>query len=256
MTMTFRINVDLGNVLAAVPAAINQGVMPNLSAAVYRVADRVSYRWKESIQAAKLWDGERKAYMASVVIKPSGPFAAVVESEYKFAQDIETGRPAYDLKRMLQTSTKTRMSKDGRKYLIIPFRHNAPGARAMPSAMPTEIHAAAKQMSASRVTGMTTRTSATGHVVPQRIYQWGQKLDVPAGADGKRSKYDGMYRFDTSTGKQNRSTYLTFRVMTEGSSGWVIPPRPGLHLVRKVVAEMAPKAEQAFQKAMEADTRA
>lgn len=272
MTMTFKISLDVSNALSAFPAIVTQDVMPNLSAAVYRVADRVSYRWKESIQAAKLWDGERKAYMASVVVKPSGPFAAIVESDYKHAQEIEAGRPAYDLKRALQTSMKVRRAKDGRKYLIIPFRHGAPNSNTNP--MPPEDYAQAKALQPSSVVGMTLRVSgqaqhadrwnavaasriangsgpgASRYLVNQRVYQWGDRLQ------SANKRLDGMVRFDTSAGKQNRSTYLTFRVMAEGSSGWVIPPRPGLHLVGKVVSEMAPKAEIAFQKAMEADTRA
>jgi hypothetical protein len=44
----------------------------------------------------------------------------------------------------------------------------------------------------------------------------------------------GMYRFETSSGKQRSSSYITFRTISEGSPGWILPARTALHIARDV----------------------
>ena len=206
-----------------------------------------------------IWIAEKQKYVESITWKPSGPFSAHVWADYKFAEEIETGRPARDLKAMLQTSNKTRLTKSGKKYLIIPFRHNVPGNEAHARAMPPEVYAAVSSADfrKSRVTGKTTRLNAKGAVVPQNVYHWGSRLMH----EGQKLKefhtsnpYDGMVRFNTSSGKQKSSAYLTFRVMMEGSMKWIVPAKPGAFILQKVVADIEPKAQAAFEKAMEIDT--
>ena len=58
----------------------------------------------------------------------------------KIAVYLEKGTEPYDLKKMLYTSAKVRVSKDGKRYLIIPFRHGVPGTK-MFAAMPKDIYA-------------------------------------------------------------------------------------------------------------------
>jgi hypothetical protein len=253
-----EIKVDLGHVLGAVPTIINETVFPHLSQAVYAVAERVQLRWRQSVKAAKLWEGEKAAYIASITYQPTGPFSARVESDYKHALAIENGRPAYDLKRMLRTSNKTRAAKDGTRYLIIPFRHNTPGNGASAPAMPEAVHAIVSNddFEKSRITGMGKRLSATGVLVPRRIYSWGDRLDVSAPKlkpTHKSNPYQGMVRMDSSAGKKQGSVYLTFRVMSEKSSGWLVPAKPGLFIVQKIMQDMQPKADIAFSKAMALD---
>ena len=60
-------------------------------------------------------------------------------------------------------------------------------------------------------------------------------------------------RFNTSAGKGKSSAYLTFRVMSEGSSGWVTKAKPGLMLAQGVTNALSPLAEQVFQKAVQLD---
>ena len=60
-----------------------------------------------------------------------------------------------------------------------------------------------------------------------------------------------MVKMNTSTpGGSKSSSYLTFRVMKEGSLKWVVPAQPGQHLAKKVSDDMAPKAQQAFAMAI------
>lgn len=259
----FRISVDLSGVINAT-RAVDRTVMPLLAQAVRAVAQQTQANWMEAVQRAKLWSGEKDAYAGSIKSEMTGDFSAVVWTDYKHAEEIETGRPARDLKKMLDTSLKVRQSKDGKRYLIIPFRHNAPGGDAHAPAMPQHVYEQAKALDPSRIVGQTQRLSGTGAfdvksrtrlTVNQNVYRWGQSL--PEGLapklrqQHKTDPYAGMVRFNTSTpgGKQS-STYLTFRVMHEDSQGWIVPAQPGLNLAKTVSENMQPMAEKAFNEAV------
>lgn len=251
-------------------AGINAKLFPLVSQAVNGIAQATASRWIESVQRAKLWSGEKDAYAKTISYRMTGEFSAVVESDYRYAQDIETGRPARDLKAMLNTSMKVRRTKTGTRFLIIPFRHNV-------DSMPGHVQTAAKALSASTITGQSQRragemTSAafgigmvamsekrqrrnpfaktTGTrqdvMVKKNHYNWGARLaagSMGPNPRGKVDRYAGMVRFDTSTDKAKSSAFLTFRVMSEKSKGWIVPAQPGQMLVDGVVKEMQPAAE-------------
>jgi hypothetical protein len=260
---SYAISVDLAGI-EGIEEVLEDSLMPNLSAAVQGVADITAYRWRDSVKKAKLWEGEKQAYISTIVWKMLSGLEAVVESDYKNADEIENGRPARDLKVMLRTSLKVRVNKQGQRYLIIPFRHNTPGNSAFAPEMPPDVYAAAKGLTPSKVLGKYARPSGTGAydirsrqllTVPANVYKWGGRL--PAGlapklqTKHKTDPYAGMVRFNTSAGKGKSSAYLTFRVMKEGSPGWVIAARPGLRLAGKVADGMQPEAEEIFGKAVE-----
>lgn len=259
----YKISVDLAD-LAAIKDIINAEVFPLLKTAVTAVAFQTHANWQKAVYDAKLWSGEKDAYAQSITWRMTGDLSAIIEADYKNAEEIETGRPARDLKKMLDTSMKVRANKDGQRYLVIPFRHNVPGSASSGQSMPANVYAMAKAMEASKVTGHSKRVSGTGaystktkspYLVRQRHYQWGDSL--PAGMASKQKPhhatdiYAGMRRFDTKGGSSKQhSTYLTFRVMSEASKGWIVPPQPGLYIARKVADDMQPLAEKAFQQAI------
>lgn len=255
----FRISVDVRQAAFEASRAIDATVFPLLNQAVRAIASQTAANWIEAVQRAKLWSGEKDAYAGSITWRMTGDFDAMVETGYRLAQEIEDGRPAKDLKRMLDTSMKVRTSAKGKRYLIIPFRHNTPGNDAHAPAMPPGIFAAAKALAPSSIVGQGTRLSGTGAFDPktrqpvsvkQNRYNWGGRL-VGAALAGGSKHHEGMYRFNTTTpgGKQS-SSYLTFRVMVEGSKGWIVPAKPGLNIARGVTDTMQPLAERAITEAM------
>lgn len=282
--VNYSISLDLSGIAAAANAAVNERVFPLLNQAVNAVAQQTRANWMEAIDRAKLWSGEKDAYKATITYRMTGPFSAIVESDYKYASDIETGRPPRDLKKMLDTSTKVRRTKDGRRFLVIPFRHNTPGNEAHAPAMPQHVYNQASQLSASSVVSTGLRRSGeitSAHVglgmrplgekrqrrspylssiadkgpamVTKRNYQWGERLGAGSmgpNPKGKVDRYAGMVRFDTSAGGKRHSTFLTFRMMMEGSNGWIVPAKPGLYLVKQVVDDLRPLAETAFSEAI------
>ncbi len=235
---------------------VDQTVFPLLTQAVRVIAQATAIKWQEEVMRAKLWSGEKDAYQKSITASMTGPFAAVVTASYKYAAEIEDGRPPRDLKAMLQTSLKVRVNKKGRRYLIIPFRHGTPGTNSNP--MPLSVYTLAKALDPSRVTAMGARPSQqpgkSQVMVPQRSYSWGGRLQAGlmplAKPHHQTDLYAGMVRFNTGSGRQKSSAYLTFRVMSEDSPGWVIPAQPGQYIAKRVADEMQPMAEKAFAEAV------
>lgn len=276
MATSYSISIDLGTKLDVV-GVINAQVAPMLNQAVRAVAQATASNWQAAVMRAKLWSGEKDAYARTIRWEMKGDFSAVVWSDYKFVEDIETGRPPRDLKRMLQTSMKVRTTKSGTRYLIIPFRHGAPESNTNP--MPADVYRQAKSLTASSIIGQSLRVSGQAKhterwnavaasrnarsagaggakfLVNQNKYSWGGRLDFHdektfRAAPGGQMKHQGMVRFNTSTPGAPRSTFLTFRVMSEKSRGWIVPAQPGQYIAKGVSDSMRPKAEAAFAEAV------
>lgn len=277
----YTITLDTGFLLD-LSRGITATTLPLVHQAVKAITFQTAENWKQAVYKAKLWSGEKDAYANSITAKMTGDFSGLVEADYKHAAAIETGRPPRDLKEMLNTSLKVRRTMDGRRFLVIPFRHNTPGNTAHAQAMPDHVYQEAKLLKASKIIGQGQRESgeftrlspktgmhAAGKpanflsnpatrgavMVNKNVYAWGQRLlpgSMGPNPKGKVDRYAGMVRFDTSSGKPKDSAYMTFRVMMEGSSGWVVPAQPGQFIAKQVVAEMEPLAKEAFAAAIKA----
>ncbi|EAM1616318.1 hypothetical protein EU642_22035 [Salmonella enterica] len=277
MSITF----SMGNTMDML-GVVTKEIFPYMSQAVDVVGKQVAARWVEEVQGAKLWSGEKDAYAQSISWKMTGDFSGYVEASYKWAKEIEEGRPARDLKRMLGTSLKVRRTKQGTRFLVIPFRHNI-------KSMPPQLAAQAKALEASTVTGMGQRRSGEitalspqfgmrplgekrqkrspfltntstrqAQMVAKAQYQWGGRIKPGFFGPNPKGKTDiaaGMVRMDTSSGKGKSSQYMTFRIMSEKSKGWIVPQQPGQFLAKKVIDKIQPEAEKFFQKAMALDVK-
>ena len=275
----YNISFSLGAKLDIV-AGIDAQVFPLLNQAVRAIAQQTAINWQKSVYHAKLWSVEKDAYMQSIKWEMTGDFSARVETDYKLAGEIETGRGPRDLKKMLDTSQKVRRTTDGRRFLIIPMRQNTPGNGALAKAMPQGVYNLAGAMAASSVvskgrrqsgqvtvlsptTGMHAAAKQSRYLsnpktqqavtVVSRKYAWGGRLTAAAikgaGMDAATAKrYAGMVKFPDGSGGHS---FTTFRVMMEGATGkWVIPAQPGKYLARQVAQEMQPKAAAAFAAAV------
>lgn len=182
------------------------------------------------------------------------------------ARLIEVGTPETDMKLGIANSKKARRSaKTGALYLIIPFRHgssgNSKGTRGL-NTMPTAVYKLAKMLEFSRVTGMGPRLSATGHIVPQRIYGWGGRL--PAGLAPKMKPqhkgdiYAGMVRFKDDASKNRSGAYITFRTMSQNSPArsWIRPAQPGLYPLETAMRVAWDSSQDSLDAALEADVLA
>lgn len=252
---------------------------PTLAGAVAEMAMLAKAQWLAYAQGEPLPNGQvigirSGTYHRSIQLEQVGPFAFRVFSNLAYAEAIETGSPARDLKKMLDSSLKVRRTKDGKRYLIIPFRWGTPGTIGFGNnVMPQAVHDFFKPQSVarSRIISLGRRESGTGAydlktrqtiLVPQRNYAWGARLTAQhlgaMGIGGQAAKHmAGMtnFRKKDARGGAAHSQYLTFRVMTEDSPGWQAPAIPGKYPAKITAEKIKGIAEQAFKQAMEEDVR-
>jgi hypothetical protein len=155
----------------------------------------------------------------------------------KVADWVEDGIPRRDLKVEVTTWPRRKIAKEGHAYAHIPFRHKAASVKAqMPRVRVSQTQVKAlTRMTKSMVTGF--RKDARG--VRRAVYQWAdrvkhdRKLRTP-------TRFAGMVRMETSTGRARSSTYMTFRTVSAANSpagSWVIPQKPGFAMVSTIIRE-------------------
>ncbi len=278
----FNIAVDLGGLIPH-GTPVTAAMFPTLADAVRQLAEAAHAQWVGYAQGAPLPNGmiiqsRTGEYARSILLHQPGPFSAEVSSTLPYAQQIEEGMPKRDLKQILNTSNKVRVSqKTGKRYLIIPFRWNTPNSvlgRAMPQPVYNWWRRAGQER--SHITGAYQRITGDGPegrnahrydintrqliTTPGRTYSWGSRIgksDLAAmGVTGKPAVHMvGMVAFrdpTANTGSKN-GKYLTFRVMSEGSPGWISPAVPGKFPARTVAETLQPVAERTFQRAVQED---
>lgn len=237
----YSIKIDLEGISAALYEQVSQ--------AVKDTANQGYLLWLESVRLANIPHDVKMIYTQSIDMAMVNDFKVELWTDYPKAAEIENGQPARDLKTMLQTSIKARVSKKGLKYLYIPFRHNTPGNEALAAAMPKQVYEQALNLEKSRILSIGLRQSqitqqAGGYsyrsAVLQRSYQWGGRLQAGLAEKAKpyhqTDLYAGMVRFDDSV--TGDSYYMTFRTMSEKSSGWIVPAKPGLKITEAVATQV------------------
>ena len=228
--------VDLSELYEAV-GKLEPLIKAGAGDAITVVAQRGMEHWQTLVQSANLWSGEKSPYYHSIKWRFTSPdnSSAEIFTEYKLAKEIEDGRPAKDLKQILQRSPRVRVSQSGSRYLYIPFRHSVEelkSAGLYNAVKPTKNDRNGFLSSTIRETTLRESHVRTNMLVHKQNYAWGSRLKV-------EGKHNHLYRFDTSTvnpetgKKQTHSNYLTFRTMSSTSSGWIIPARPGLKLAEQ-----------------------
>jgi len=239
--MIHTVNFDAG----ALFKELNIRLKHAMAEALAQTARAVQADWQESIYRQRgMYQPYKDRYMTSVKCEVNtASLTATIYSNDPMATPFETGEPTRDLKRMLDTSEKVRVSKGGKhpgqRYLIIPLRHSSSGNTAHGSDMTTDVYRQAMALTKSKVTLMSMRPSGLnasnvrtrGPLMTMRSsYNWGGRLNGP----NIPARQRGMVRMETSSGKQTSSKYLTFRVMAASSPGWIVPAKPGRFIVKGV----------------------
>lgn len=269
----FTVRIDISDLLPP-QRHLGSDAFPHLASAVHEMVLRGQQLWQAYAAGAALPDGRKirirsGGYEGSIHTRQTGPFEGEIFSDAPHADALERGMPPRDLKRMLDSSLKVRISKAGKRYLIIPFRHGTPDAVTLQSVMPPEVHDLWRGLRKSRVLNTGMRASGTGALdirtrnpvlVPARNYRWGDRLTVTqlnaAGVHGERARrMQGMVHFQNPSGRGGgkHGQYLTFRIMTEGSRGWLTKGTPGYWPARTTAEQLRPQAERVFAKSVALD---
>lgn len=292
--MSNSIRVDLGHLLPR--GAVGEAAFPNLAHAVSSLVDAAEAQWKKYASGEPLPNGRAIGirsgqYMRSIMSQMHGPYSGEVYSRLAYAEAIERGTPAYDMRALLASSLKTRINKRGQRYLIIPFRHDTGQAMSGGNPMPDSVRRWWQDKNASFVlhtdrrpvhSDLAGNTPAPLHqvytidraelvlhgpllTVARRNYWWGDRLKksdargLGLSADQVK-KYQGMVNFRQpgKTGGAAHSQYITFRVLSENSrpGSWIRPAKDGYWPARTTANIFRPIAEDVFKRAVEVDVSA
>jgi hypothetical protein len=168
----------------------------------------------------------------SIRIEKIGPFNYQVVSDSKIMGYLIDGTSEVDMKETHTKGPRSRVSKKGVPYLIVPFRWGTPKTVGFRNVMPVEVYADVKKkkFEKSVVTGEThIEPNALGRPVERQEYEWGSRLDM------EESNMNGMVRMKGHDGKS--AGYFTFRVISRDSpaGSWVKPATQGRPITQGVV---------------------
>jgi hypothetical protein len=238
---------------------IGAGNMPRTTQAFKSAADVIATVWKGYATGTPMPDGSKPlksaSYAAGVKVQQGGPFEYTIYNDSKMADTIEKGSPQADMKLTHPYGKKSRVSKKGIPYLIIPFRWGTPGTGGHFRNIIPEIYA---MLRAEIKAGEFVRTQITGttHAEPNFAGEGVARAEYKGedGRDGWGSvlkgvggNMEGMSAMDTDTGKKAGSGYMTFRIISADSpaGSWIkpaVPPRKITQFVadntRDIVTEM------------------
>lgn len=252
ISIDFKIDLQALFKSQATLEVLRLGGLPHTKHAVQESLKFIKNTWSDiATKEIKYSTGN---YVQAIQIEYGGEYSGQVVNRLPYAGYVEYGVSSFDMKKMLSTSHQVRVSKKGIRYLIIPFRHMTPGEhtkqgaqnqRATAKSMPKNIYDLAKSLAKSNVTGTYHETSKNiaspakarnyKNGIPQAQrwkYNWGQRLTGIGGI------HEGMVKMNTTGGG---SQYLTFRVMSQKSRGWIHPGIEAKHLTQKTVAQVSGK---------------
>ena len=192
--------------------------MSNLANIQQAVADATRFiqaTWQQTVMGAMRLPGVpeiranvnlRKIYADSIILgqQLNTPTAirGIVLATSSVASDLENGKGPWDMKPGLLGGPKARVSKNGTRYNIIPFRHAVPGGTsntAVGRTMPQSIYKKARELRAGQQLRGTERAFAPGQ-------------NKTTGYQHKNGPYEGMQRIEKTYERATQSKYLTFRL--------------------------------------------
>jgi hypothetical protein len=220
------VNSDLLKQLAAgMPGIWDKDRAPATSAAFESAKGTIRKMWSDWAMGGKI-DGIKNIkhpsskLASSIKTRNFGPLNAEIYSESPHAERIQKGTPALDMKTTHPYGPRSRVSKEGIPYLIVPFRWGTPngkgGARAhFVNFIPVPAFNKIKKMETSErlakydkkgnITGGQTHFEANyaGKAIERSDYAWG-------GRHKDEGNMNGMVRMSEKGG------YFTFRVISAG----------------------------------------
>lgn len=254
---------------------ISEDIFERTAEAAELTANLIAQRWREFASGGEMPDGRvapsSPGLAASIKTQKQSAFHWIVSSDHADAKKYETGSPQIDMKDIggpWLTGKKTRVSEDGTPYLIIPFRHGVPGAirNAMPGAVYKAVLSQMREgflkkstiaASAEQNKGAKEEPNIHGDMIPRASYNWGGTFItfVNSKAPINLSRYEGMYVFDTSSGKQTRSSYVTFRTLSPKADPdkWIIKAKPGYKMAKAASEDVFPVVKELLEKALKID---
>lgn len=226
---TFSLEFDLSQLkelqdTLAKFSAVDKNVLPATSAAFHSSAEYVQNLWSNYVYGIGELDGieplEKPLNPKNVRfrIEDKGDFSSSIISNSQQLEAIQNGQKPvdYDMKKTHPYGKKSRISKKGIPYLIIPFRWGTPNKkgtkRRWNNVIPQkEYETIVKGFELSKTTGLThPETNYKGQAIDRAEYIWKTRLKE---VDAWDDRSVGMVKMKDIRG----STYFTFRIISAKS---------------------------------------
>lgn len=244
--------------------------LQNIEKALATASHYVRETWQQTVMGAITLPGVpelrvnvnlRKIYADSIVlgeqvnIPDAGFCRAYIVALKEVARDLEFGKGPWDMKPGLLKGPKSRVSKKGTRYNIVPFRHAVPGGTrntAVGRVMPRDIYKQARALKASLEAKNRTKW---GGKLTGTENKYGPGKNPTTGYQHKSGKYEGMVRIEKTYEKAKQSKYITFRVVSQKSDAksWWHPGYPAYHIIEGVKQHCQPHVNEIIKEAAVAD---
>lgn len=212
-----KVKLDFTEVIDEMQLTASQGEALTRNV-LERVTVLVMNNWKSV--AAKELHQTRAAYLQGLQVVEEGRLTNALVLFGKLNNMIESGASPFDIKTALLASTKAKTTKDGKKFIAVPFRLGVPGtigdSTGFSGIMPRAVYTAFQKM--RKTTGGKYLSQGA---VPKPFNVSNTRATIastpttPAynAYTHKKSIYAGM----SNTGRKNHSQYHTFRMVSENS---------------------------------------
>ena len=249
----FSINFDLNYLLDVIDRLSGEGrntLYERVNQAVEDGSDLLMANWTE--EATISLPGSSGGYVNAISKDPQGWAHIAVINNHPAAVYLELGIDAFDMKKMLQTSSKVKISKDGKKYMHIPFEHKRDDL-IKAGVDPQEI----SEMQPStrdprkwgdRLTDFGDVGRKTKYFIRRQSLRDLHAQKVSEGMDKgkvsyewKTSMFENTYKFkDTKTGQTE--SFKSFRTISENSDpmSWIHPGIRAMNITGNAVEKTKP----------------
>jgi hypothetical protein len=246
------------------------GKLPMTEAATKAAANHIMEQWHGFAQGGDLDSVEKlkkpnRWYFESIKSKKLGPLTYEIYSDAPIADWIENGTRSFDMKQTHTKGPRSRISKKGVPYLIVPFQWGTPNTVKFGSVMTQSVYSIIKKFEKMRtlVGADNSNIKTPNNQTPSRMVgraQYNKGYDRLTGMeiDGtveEKTKMNGMVRAEDSTGKNRASGYFTFRVISAKSrpGSWINPGMKARHVTEAVVRKTKAPVSEMINEALRGD---
>lgn len=259
---------ELKNLAESFPKNMTEAALPNTAAAFNRAAILVRQMWtnyltgSEPLSGINYLDGVTSAMVRSIKARQNGDFDYTVYSDNRQLEQKTHGQKEveYDMKQTHPYGKKSRVSKSGVPYLIIPFRWGTPNQKGTKRAhfnnvipqMNYETSVKGLQMSTVNEAKKYFEDNFKGESIQRQGYDWAKKGRLKED-QAWNDRSVGMVRMKDVRG----STYFTFRIVSAKSpaSSWIYHKDaiPGVDVLAALERTAKPKIDSMINAGIQAD---
>ncbi len=217
----------------------SEAIKDELEKAVQNVAQATYAGIIAKIQSMSMDPKNRQDYLRALKIDDLGEGTWLIFLDGDWATKLEEGQPAYSIRDQLLKSTKVvqvgrragqpwvQVSKKGKKFAVVPFGHKPFSGEKGSGDLGTDIKAIRVRNMAGKKQSITKIfKDLEGRPLTGKVATAGQ---VPLNPDLSNMT---KYQFVSESGKVS-SIYMTYRTVTEDSTGWQHPGHPGYQLFKE-----------------------